>query len=82
MLLPSMPHLLVDYQLSILEQCTAWCTRIAARNPTIFLVGILFACDETKLQKESKARSWPLMFTVSILNKKMRNLPIAWKSLG
>jgi hypothetical protein len=46
-----------------------------------FLVGIIFACDETTLQKGSKAGSWPLMFTVSILNQKMRNLPIAWKSL-
>jgi hypothetical protein len=47
-----------------------------------FLFGIIFACDETKLQKGSKAGSWPLMFSVSILNQKMRNLPIAWKSLG
>jgi hypothetical protein len=46
------------------------------------LVGIIFACDETKLQKGSKAGNWRLMFTVSILNQKMRNLPIAWKSLG
>jgi hypothetical protein len=52
------------------------------KKPNDFLVGIIFACDETKLQKESKAGSWPLMFTVSILNQKMRNLPIAWKSLG
>jgi hypothetical protein len=47
-----------------------------------FLAGIIFACNETKLQKGSKAGCWPLMFTVSILNQKMRNLPIAWKSLG
>ncbi len=52
------------------------------KQPNDFLVGIIFACDETKLQKGSKAGSWPLMFTVSILNQKMRNLPIAWKSLG
>jgi hypothetical protein len=45
-------------------------------------VGIIFACDETKLQKGSEAGCWPLMFTVSILNQKMRNLPIAWKSLA
>jgi hypothetical protein len=45
-------------------------------------VVIVFACDEIKLQKGSKAGSWPLMFTLSILNQKMRNLPIAWKSLG
>jgi hypothetical protein len=47
------------------------------RKPNDFLVGIIFTCDETKLQKESKAGSWPLMFTVSILNQRMRNLPIA-----
>jgi hypothetical protein len=52
------------------------------KKPNDFLVGIIFACDETKLQKGSKAGCWPLMFTVSILNQKMRNLPIAWKSLG
>jgi hypothetical protein len=52
------------------------------KKPDDFLVGIIFACDETKLQKGSKAGSWPLMFTVSILNQKMRSLPIAWKSLG
>jgi hypothetical protein len=52
------------------------------KKPDDFLVGIIFACDETKLQKGSKAGSWPLMFTVSILDQKMRNLPIAWKSLG
>jgi hypothetical protein len=45
-------------------------------------VGIIFACDGTKLQKGSKAGCWLLMFTVSILNQKMCNLPIAWKSLG
>jgi hypothetical protein len=52
------------------------------KKPDDFLLGIIFACDETKLQKGSKADSWPLMFTISILNQKMRNLPIAWKSLG
>ena len=52
------------------------------KQPNDFLVGIIFACDETKLRQGSKAGCWPLMFTVSILNQKMRNLPIAWKSLG
>jgi hypothetical protein len=52
------------------------------KKPNDFLVGIIFACDETKFKKGSKAGCWPLMFTVSILNQKMRNLPIAWKSLG
>ena len=52
------------------------------KSPNDFLVGIIFACDETKLRQGSKAGCWPLMFTVSILNQKMRNLPIAWKSLG
>jgi hypothetical protein len=74
-LLQSMSHLPVISRLSILEQFTTLLTRIAARNQTI-LAGII------KLQKGSKAGSWPLMFTVSILNQKMRNQPIAWKSLG
>ena len=52
------------------------------KKPDDFLVGIIFACDENKLQKGSKAGSWLLMFTVFIINQKMRNLPIAWKSLG
>jgi hypothetical protein len=52
------------------------------KKPNDFLVGIIFACDETKLQKGSKAGCWPLMFTVSILNQNIRNLPIACQSLG
>jgi hypothetical protein len=52
------------------------------KKPNDFLVGIIFACDVTKLQKGSKAGCWPLMSTVSILNQKICNLPIAWKSLG
>jgi hypothetical protein len=33
-------------------------------------------------KKKVEAGGWPLIFTVSILNQKMRNLPSAWKSLG
>jgi hypothetical protein len=48
-----------------------------------FLIGIIFACDKTKIQKGSKAGSWRSMFTVSILNKGMCDLCIAaCKSLG
>ena len=53
------------------------------KNPsTDFLMPIIMACDETHLQKGSKASSWPLLFTTSILNQKIRNLPIAWRTLG
>jgi hypothetical protein len=43
---------------------------------------IIMACDETNLRKGGKASSWPLLFTTSILNQKMHNLPIAWGTLG
>jgi hypothetical protein len=33
------------------------------------LIGIIFACDETKLQKGSKTGSWALVFSVSDLNQ-------------
>ncbi len=49
---------------------------------TDFLMPIIMACDETNLRKGGKASSWPLLFTTSILNQKMRNLPIAWRTLG
>jgi hypothetical protein len=47
-----------------------------------FMMPIIFACDETHLQKGGKASSWPLLFTTLILNQKTRNLPIAWRTLG
>ena len=47
-----------------------------------FMMPIIIACDETHLRKGGKAASWPLLFTTSILNQKMRNLPIAWRTLG
>ena len=47
-----------------------------------FMMPIIMACDETHLRKGGKAASWPLLFTTSILNQKMRNLPIAWRTLG
>ena len=52
------------------------------KNPKDFLMPIIMACDETHLRKGSKASSWPLLFTTSILNQQMRNLPIAWRTLG
>jgi hypothetical protein len=47
-----------------------------------FVMPIMFACDERHLRKGGKAASWPLLFTTSILNQKLRNLPIAWRTLG
>jgi hypothetical protein len=47
-----------------------------------FMTPIVFAYDETHLQKGGKAASWPLLFTTSILNQKSRNLPIAWRTIG
>jgi hypothetical protein len=47
-----------------------------------FMMSIIFACDKTHLRKGGKAASWPLLFTASILNQKLRNLPIAWRTLG
>ncbi len=47
-----------------------------------FIMPIIIACDETHLRKGGKVASWPLLFTTSILNQKMRNLPIAWRTLG
>jgi hypothetical protein len=42
-----------------------------------FLMPIIIACDETRLQKGSKkASSMPLLLTTSILNQKMRNLVV------
>ena len=57
--------------------------RHEVKNPAKdFLMPIIMACDETHLRKGSKAASWPLLFTTSILNQKLRNLPIAWRTLG
>jgi hypothetical protein len=47
-----------------------------------FMIPIIFACDETHLQKGGKAAAWPLLFTTLVLNQKSRNLPIAWRTLG
>jgi hypothetical protein len=60
---------------------SAYCHEV--KDPSkYFMVLIIFACDETHLQKGGKASSWPLLFTTSILNQKTRNLPIAWRMLG
>ena len=40
------------------------------------------ACDETNLRKGGKASSCALLFTTSIFNLKMHNLPIACRTLG
>jgi hypothetical protein len=47
-----------------------------------FIVLTIMACDKTHLQKDGNASSWPLLFTTSILNQEMRDLPIAWHTLG
>jgi hypothetical protein len=53
------------------------------KKPNAFLVGIIFACDETKLQKGSKAGSWPLMYAVSILKiRKCGTYPLLGKVWG
>jgi hypothetical protein len=46
------------------------------------MMPIIFACNETHLQKGGKASSWPLLFATSIFNQKKGNLPIAWRMLG
>ena len=51
-------------------------------QPRDFLVPIIFACDETKVVNIGKLTCWPLMFTTSLLNQDLRNLPIAWRPLG
>jgi hypothetical protein len=53
---------------------TAYCHEV--KNPAkYFLMAIIMACDKTHLQKGGKASSWPHLFTTSILNQKVRNLP-------
>ena len=47
-----------------------------------FVMPIIMACDETNLRKGGKTSSCPLVFTTSILNQKMRNKHIAWRTLG
>ena len=47
-----------------------------------FLLPIIFACNKTKISNQGKAACWPLLFTTSILNQEMRNLPAAWRPLG
>jgi hypothetical protein len=57
--------------------------RHEVRDPSKdFMMPFIFACDEMHLRKGGKAASWPLLFTTSILNQKLRNLPIAWPTLG
>jgi hypothetical protein len=57
--------------------------RHKVKDPSKYsMMPIIFACDETHLQKGGKAASWPLLFTTSILTQKSRNLPIALRTLG
>jgi hypothetical protein len=44
-----------------------------------FLVPICFACDEAKV---GNSACWPLMFSTTLFNQKLRNQPIAWRPLG
>ena len=46
------------------------------------LIPIIFGCDETKVSNQGRAKSWPLMFTTSILNQETRNKSTAWRPLG
>lgn len=48
---------------------------------TDFLVPICFACDEAKLGGGTTG-CWPLMFSTTIFNQKLRNKSIAWRPLG
>jgi hypothetical protein len=48
---------------------------------TDFLVPICFACDETKLNGGTTG-CWPLMFSTTIFNQKLRNTAVAWRPLG
>jgi hypothetical protein len=53
------------------------------KDPTTdFLVPICFACDETKISGGGTAACWPLMFSTTLFNQKLRNQPIAWRPLG
>jgi hypothetical protein len=49
---------------------------------TDLLVPICFACDEAKLTGGSTAGCWPLMFSTTLFNQKLRNQPLAWRPLG
>jgi hypothetical protein len=48
---------------------------------TDFMVPICFACDESKLNNGNTG-CWPLMFSTTIFNQKLRNQSIAWCPLG
>jgi hypothetical protein len=47
-----------------------------------FLLPICFACDETKLKGKGKTGCWPLLFSTTIFNQKLRNKSSAWRPLG
>jgi hypothetical protein len=44
---------------------------------TYFLLPICFACDETKLHKKTgKTSSWPLLFSTTLFNQKLKALEL------
>jgi hypothetical protein len=47
-----------------------------------FLLPICFACDETKLTKTGKTGCWPLMFSTTLFNQKLRNNVSSWRPIG
>ena len=52
------------------------------KDPTTdFMVPICFACDEAKLNGGTTG-CWPLMFSTTIFNQKLRNTSVAWRPLG
>ena len=69
-------------QQSILVTDTRMHIKIIISPDTEMLIPIIFACDETKVSNQGKVSSWPLIFTLSILNQTMRNKPSAWHLLG
>lgn len=52
------------------------------KEPDDFLCPIIFAIDESKLSQGGKQGCCPVMFTTSIFNQSMRNLPHVWRPLG
>jgi hypothetical protein len=57
--------------------------RTCVKDPaTDFLVPICFACDEAQVSGSGNSACWPLMFSTTLFNQKLRNQPIAWRPLG
>jgi len=47
-----------------------------------FLVPIIFAIDEAKLQAGGNNQCCPVMFTTTLFSQKLRNTPLVWRPLG